>query len=177
MYNHPPPLGTMGYRPGRNCTKAGLTYRLQLVHEFDQELSAFRCFTVQLHAGLHSIEPTCRRGQEGGERRDERWTELNIFSLLCKVHSSTASFKRLAESYGRLITQSPDEFFTTKLQSSPSTSPGCFLLLGKGSNAKPHWTRRPQAWSYREDSLSELQLPQSLICQLVLQSDSSLHMM
>lgn len=186
MYNHPPQLGTMGYHPGRYCANAGLTYRLQLVHEFDQELSALWCFTVQLHACLHSVEPTYRRGQEGGERRDERWTELNIFSLLCKVHSSTASFKGLAESYGRLITQSPDEFFTTKLQSSPSTADVSFSSATDqtqnhtgpgGKRSKRFPSEPPQAGSYREDSLSELQLPQSLICQLVLQSDSSLHMM
>lgn len=35
------------------------TYRLQLVHEFDQELAALWSLAVQLHAGLHGIESTC----------------------------------------------------------------------------------------------------------------------
>lgn len=39
--------------------KGGGTYRLQLVHEFDQELSTLRRLAVQLHARLHGVEPTC----------------------------------------------------------------------------------------------------------------------
>ena len=53
-------LGTAG----PETAEVGRTYRLQLVHEFDQELSALWCFTVQLHACLHSIEPACRTGEE-----------------------------------------------------------------------------------------------------------------
>lgn len=41
----------------------GSTHHLQLVHEFDQELPALWCLTVQLHSSLHGIETTCSKGQ------------------------------------------------------------------------------------------------------------------
>lgn len=66
---------------GPETAEVGGTYRLQLVHEFDQELSALWRFTVQLHACLHSIEPACRTGEE-------RWKENRIKPLFyCSVNS------------------------------------------------------------------------------------------
>lgn len=117
---------------GETGLRVGLTYRLQLVHEFDQELSALWCFTVQLHACLHSIEPTCRRGQEGGERWGGKMKgDEDQTSFYCSVKSvppqtrSNIGPSRMEDSLCKLLMN----FFTTTLQSSSLTSRGCFLHL------------------------------------------------
>lgn len=112
----PQAVNTYRYPGNRNRKytlqrKGGGTYRLQLVHEFDQELSTLRRLAVQLHARLHGVEPTC--GTEPGSR----------------------------------IKRGPDEFFTTQPPDTDQT---------------------------RSQDFQELQLPQSLSCQLVLLSDNLL---
>lgn len=132
--------------PRGDVPAAGPTHRLQLVHEFDQELSALWCFAVQLHARLHRVESTCRTEREA--------KEFNIVLPLLR---------------GRVIRNTrytnPDEFFTAGHAVDVSSSDQTQTHGGAGGKRLP--PEPPQAWSYRE----ELQLPQSLICQLVLQSD------
>lgn len=57
------------------------THRLQLVHEFDQELAALRGLAVQLHAGLHGIESTCGMERASHEylrsKKNLSWTILH----------------------------------------------------------------------------------------------------
>lgn len=169
---------------GPETAEVGGTYRLQLVHEFDQELSALWRFTVQLHACLHSIEPACRTGEE-------RWKENRIKPLFyCSVNSiplqprSKVWLSHAEDSLHRVLMnlslrggRPPPPRRAADVSISSTTD-----QTQTHSGAGGRWRRRfppepPQASTYREDSLSELQLPQSLICQLVLQSDSSLHMM
>lgn len=146
--------------PRRDVPAAGPTHRLQLVHEFDQELSALWCFAVKLHARLHRVESTCRTEREG--------KEFNIVLPLSEVRSS------VAESYGRLVTQTLMNFSQRRGKAAAGHAVDVSLSSSSdqtqthgGAGGKRLPLEPPQAWSHRE----ELQLPQSLICQLVLHSD------
>lgn len=123
---------------GPETAEVGGTYRLQLVHEFDQELSALWRFTVQLHACLHSIEPACRTGEE-------RWKENRIKPLFyCSVNSiplqprSKVWPSHAEDSLHRVL-------MNLSLRGGrppPPTSGGCFHLLYDGSNTNPQRSRR-----------------------------------